>query len=82
MNTFKRIRAMGRVREELQKRVETGMDPEQAACEAVDAVKGEFVAAGDPKSAIDWATLLPMIMQLITMLLPLIVKPKPTTPPA
>jgi hypothetical protein len=74
MNTFKRIRAMGRVRDELQQRVEAGMDPEQAACEAVDAVKNEFVAAGDPKSAIDWAALLPMIMQLITMLLPLITK--------
>jgi len=75
MNMFKRIRAMARVREELSKRIDAGMDPEQAGQEAIEAVQAEFVHAGDPKSAIDWATFLPMILNLITMLLQLIKPP-------
>jgi hypothetical protein len=58
---LKRLRALIRVQEEMSKRVKQGMDPHDAADEAMATVSQEF-------SAIDWMTLLPLILQLVTML--------------
>ena len=80
MNRFCRIRCMNSVREEMHSRIKSGMNAEQAADEALAAVQAKFVKPGDPKTAIDWATLLPMILELIALLMTLLQPPVPPTP--
>ena len=77
---FCKLRLTRQIRDEMVTRIQAGTNPDDAADAALSVVQSKFLADGH--TTIDWTTLLPEIIQFITLLLALFNPPVPPVPPS